>query len=203
MDITIKRLSPELIPDYFDFFDNRAFTDNPPWGGCYCIGFQMTKDADQKALNEKAAAYGGQEGFMRALRECVVSQITSGALRGYLAYVDGKSIGWCNCNDRANYPENAVNGEGIHMPDECRERAVVCFEIAPEYRGKGVATALLTRAVSDAREEGCSAFVAFPEAHADGVREVWDFKGPIRLYEKLGFVLASKEGEPLVMRKEL
>jgi hypothetical protein len=32
MDIQIKRLVPELADDYFDFFENRALTDNPPTG---------------------------------------------------------------------------------------------------------------------------------------------------------------------------
>lgn len=31
---------------------------------------------------------------------------------------------------------------------------MVCFEIAPEYRGKGVAAALLNRVISDAKAEG-------------------------------------------------
>ena len=36
MNITIKRLTPELNKDYLDFFDNRAFTDDNPNGPCYC-----------------------------------------------------------------------------------------------------------------------------------------------------------------------
>lgn len=111
MEITIKPLTAELIPDYFDFFNNRAFTDNPPWGGCYCICWQMTKAEEQaKLVDQVEANGGGEENFMRALREVVVSQITSGALRGYLAYADGVSIGWCNANDKANFPVESANG---------------------------------------------------------------------------------------------
>lgn len=36
MEITIKALIPELIEDYFDFFDNRAFPNNSPFYPCYC-----------------------------------------------------------------------------------------------------------------------------------------------------------------------
>lgn len=28
MNLIIKPLSPELVPDFFDFFNNRAFSDN-------------------------------------------------------------------------------------------------------------------------------------------------------------------------------
>lgn len=201
VEIVIKRLGPELIEDYFDFFDNRAFTDNPPWPGCYCTGFQTTKE-EQDAEFEKIDAYGGgDEGLVRVLRETVVRQITTGALRGYLAYADGVSIAWCNANDRASFPETSANGASVYAPAGRRERAVLCFEIAPECRGKGVATALLDRAIADAREEGCAAVVAFPQSHE--AWDTWDFPGPVRLYEKAGFVRATEPDGRAVMRKAL
>lgn len=202
MEITIKPLTAELIPDYFDFFNNRAFTDNPPWGGCYCICWQMTKAEEQtKLVYEVEENGGGEENFMRALREIVVSQITSGALRGYLAYADGVAIGWCNANDKANFPVESANGARLHAPAEMREKAVVCFEIAPEYRGKGIATALLCRVAEDAAAEGYIAVEGFPQAH--GERNEWDFSGPVRLYEKAGFIKVSDKDGFIVMRKEL
>ena len=42
MTITIRPLTPELSEDYFDFFENRAFTDASPYR-CYCQVFQMSK----------------------------------------------------------------------------------------------------------------------------------------------------------------
>lgn len=138
---------------------------------------------------------------MRALREIVVRQIETEALRGYLAYVDGLSIGWCNANAKANYPEESANGYRLHAPAERREKAVICFEIAPEYRGKGVATALLERVVDDARDEGFAAVEGYPQGHAQ--RDEWDFPGPVRLYEKAGFVKVTGADGALVMRKAL
>lgn len=202
MDITIKPLTKELTADYFDFFNNRAFTDNPPWEGCYCICWQMTKEEEKIQLHDQVEAYGGgEENFMRALSEIVVQQITSDALRGYLAYVDGVSIGWCNANDKANFPIESANGFRLYAPAEKREKAVICFEIAPEYRGKGVATALLNRVVADAKAEGYVAVESFPYAHSE--RDEWDFPGPIRLYEKAGFIKVSEKDGFVVMRKEL
>lgn len=204
MEITIKPLSPELTADYFDFFNNRAFTDNPPWGGCYCTAFQMTKEEEKTELWDQAEAYGGgQENFMRALHEIVVRQITSSTLRGYLAYIDGVSIGWCNVNDKANFPAESANGFRLYAPAEKREKVVICFEIAPEYRGKGVATALLNRAVSDAKAEGYAAVEGFPRGHGYGKRNEWDFTGPVRLYEKLGFTAIARQDGSVIMRMEL
>lgn len=59
------------------------------------------------------------------------------------------------------------------------ERAIVYFEVVPEYRGKGVATALLERTVADATAEGCNAVEGFP--HKRRKRYEWDFTEPIRL----------------------
>jgi len=34
MNLEIKPLTPELAADFFDFFDNRAFTDHTEWSCC-------------------------------------------------------------------------------------------------------------------------------------------------------------------------
>ena len=92
-------------------------------------------------------------------------------------------------------------GARFYAPAEKREKAVVCFEIAPEYRGKGVATALLLRVVDDVKADGYLAIECFPVVRDE--RFEWDYTGPIRLYEKLGFVQTARSGDQVVMRKEL
>lgn len=203
MEIIIKPLTEELAADYFDFLDNRAFTDNSPWGGCYCTGWQMTKEQEKTELLDKMEegfSYG-DENFVRVLREIVIRQITSKALQGYLAYVDGISIGWCNANSKANFPLESANGFRLYAPAEKKEKAVVCFEISPEYRGKGVATALLNRAVADAKAEGYAAIEGFPQIHTE--RFEWDYTGPVSLFEKAGFTAITKQDGSIIMRKEL
>lgn len=202
MEIIIKPLTEELAADYFDFLDNRAFTDNSPWGGCYCTGWQMTKEQEKTELLDKMEegfSYG-DENFVRVLREIVIRQITSKALQGYLAYVDGISIGWCNANSKANFPLESANGFRLYAPAEKKEKAVVCFEISPEYRGKGVATALLNRAVADAKAEGYVAVEGFPQIHTE--RFEWDYTGPVSLFEKAGFTAITKQDGSIIMRKE-
>jgi GNAT superfamily N-acetyltransferase len=201
MNIEIRKLTPELADDFFDFFDNRAFTDNSPEGPCYCTRFQMTKEQEKTEFDQVEAYGGGSTGFMRVLCKIAEQQIKSGALKGYLAFVDGVSIGWCNANDKANFPVESGNGARLHAPAEKREKVVACFEIAPEFRGKGVATAFLQRVVADATVEGCIAVEGFPRKR--GKRYEWDFTGPIRLYEKVGFIKVAEQDKFVVMRKEL
>jgi len=195
MNITIKLLTPELSADYFDFFENRAFTDDSPYR-CYCQMYQMTKEQAKAAFDSAEERDPG-----RISREVAEQQIADGVLRGYLAYVDGKSIGWCNASDRANYPAEPMCDVPFYAPVENREKAVVCFEIAPGYRGKGVATALLNRVIADAKIEGYLAVVSFPVVRDE--RYEWDCQGPIRLYQKVGFVKMAEQDNVVVMRKDL
>jgi GNAT superfamily N-acetyltransferase len=197
MNITIKPLTPELSADYFDFCENRAVTDDSP-SRRSCQIYQMTKEQCQAAYDNAAGKDPG-----RASREVAERQIADGVLRGYLAYADGKSIGWCNAADRANYPAEQRDGEPFHAPAEQREKAVVCFQIAPEYRGKGVATALLDRVIADAKVDEYLAVVSFPFVRSE--RFEWDSAGPVRLYEKARFIkMAETEQDGrIVMRLDL
>lgn len=196
MNITIKPLTPELSDDYFDFFENRAFTDDSPFR-CYCQMHQMTKQ------QEKAAYESADRSDMgRISRQVSATQIDSGVLRGYLAFVDGMAIGWCNANDRASFPTESCTGARFHAPVENKEKALICFEIAPEYRKKGVATALLQRVIDDAIAEGYLAVAAFPVVRDE--RYEWDCRGPAHMYEKFGFVkVVEQENNVIVMRKAL
>lgn len=197
MNLSIKPLTPELAADYFDFFENRAFTDDSAYR-CYCQVYQMSKEQYQAAY-DSITAEGLDPG--RVSREVAERQIADGSLQGYLAYDDGVAIGWCNANDRANYPAEPYYDVPFYAPAETKEKAVICFEIAPEYRGKGIATALLQRFIDDAKAEGYTAVVGFPIMRDE--RYEWDCAGPVRLYEKSGFVRGSKEGERIFMYKEL
>lgn len=55
MNISIKPLTPELSGDYFDFFENRAFTDNSPYR-CYCQMYQMTRAQAKEAFDNADSA---------------------------------------------------------------------------------------------------------------------------------------------------
>ena len=73
-------------------------------------------------------------------------------IQGYLAFDGDLSIGWCNAADIESYSgfvpafaKENICGKTI---------SIVCFEIAPEYRGKGIASAFIERVCNDAKEKG-------------------------------------------------
>ena len=209
-EITIKALTPELIEDYFDFFDNRAFSDGSPYYPCYCNAFNLSLEQLKREVFDKAPEYGeGKEGLRLALRASAWQMVQSGIIQGYLAYDNETAVGWCNANDRMNYYRvgefDLDNVPSDEKPIGCQEKgqikSVVCFEIAPEFRGNGIATALLERVCLDAQNDGYAFVEAYPmkQVHNNALA----FTGSIHLYEKFGFVPFSENENTLVMRKAL
>lgn len=206
----IKPLTVANIDDYFDFFDNRAFSDGSPYAPCYCNCFYLTPEEVKDTISQRAASLGGgMEGLKQALRESAESLIKAGTLRGYLAYEGNLAIGWCNANDRQNYirvgsfnPGKRQETDYYISPGEAgKVKSVVCFEIAPEYRGKGIAKALLQYACEDAGRNGYEKIEVYPQITENF--SSLDFTGPMEMYQNAGFKETGRHGKTIIMEKEL
>ena len=117
-----------------------------------------------------------------------------------MAFIDGVSIGWCNADNKNNY-QRIKKDPFLCGGNTDEVKAIVCFAISPDFRGKGIATALLQKIVDDAKAEGYSAVESYPKLL--NKREPFDYTGPIRLYEKIGFVKTAEQDKIIVMRKDL
>jgi GNAT superfamily N-acetyltransferase len=204
MDIQIKKLTPELINDYIAFFDNVAFTDNDEWAGCYCV-FYHWNDLLETERKEYTAA--GGKCFKRDL---AIKFIQDGILHGYLAYVDGTVVGWCNTNEKASFDalryekwpeiwEKADSTEKVESTEKVK--SIVCFTIAPHMRQKGIATDLLSRVCKDASEEGYAYVEAYPGKDESNIQR--NYHGPYTLYEKNGFSPYKDLERDVIVRKYL
>ena len=170
MEIEIKALTPDFVEDYIDFFDHRAFSDGSPYYPCYCNAFNMSA-IEIDIMREQAKHYGGGvDGWQRSLRESAAQMVKEGRIHGFLAFDNEIAIGWCNANDRMNYyrvgefdlDQVPKDPAPINCQRERQIKSIVCFEISPEYRGKGIATQLLNRVCSDALAEGYEYVEAYP-----------------------------------------
>ena len=110
-----------------------------------------------------------------------------------------KVIGWCNAADIDSY-------KGF-VPDFARDNmcgktiSIVYFEIAPEYRGQGIASAFIEQVCVDAKAKGYVAVEGYAKVIEH--RDEYDFTGPIHLYEKAGFSQIIEQNGVAVMRKLL
>ena len=193
-NIIIKPLTSELSADYLDFFDNRAFTDDNPNGPCYCTSANQDENEIQQMVGEFQ-----HNGVKETVRKYAVEMLKQNRIHGYLAYDGEQSIGWCNAADIDSYvgfvPEFARKitcGKTV---------SIVCFEIAPEYRGKGIASALIDQVCNDAKVNGYTAVEGY--ALLLDKPNDFDYQGPYHLYQKAGFAEVANENGQVIMRKLL
>ena len=192
--IIIRPLTFELNADYLDFFDHRAFTDDNPNGPCYCTSPNQDEAQIQKMIGE-FKSFGVKE----TLRRYAAEMLDRNMIHGYLAYDGDQSIGWCNAADIESY---AGFVPAFARDITCGKTiSIVCFEIAPGYRGMGIASAFIERVCMDAKSKGYAAVEGY--ASLSDQWNDFDYQGPYLLYQKAGFMEVAREKEQTVMRKVL
>lgn len=198
MEIEVKKLTPALLSDWLEYFDNTAFSDEDEWPGCYCMCYHWNERLDRRndwgeTLEQVYKKTGKADNRARAIR-----LIQNGGMQGYLAYHAGKAVGWCNANDKRNY-HTVLSSLFDDAEDTEKVKSVVCFCIAKEMRNKGIATRLLEKVCEDAAYEGYEYVEAYPYSHGQD----HDFHGPLTMYEKRGFIRIGRQEDCIIMRKNL
>ncbi|MFN2520804.1 MAG: N-acetyltransferase family protein [Candidatus Limnocylindria bacterium] len=194
--IEVRPLDDQTLPAFLSLFDGDAFSDNPHWAGCYCMFYETPGD------DWDAGATGAAE--HRAAR---IDLVRKGRARGFVAYADGKAVGWLNAGPRDRY----ANLRGFAEVDDGTGKVglLMCFVVAPSHRGRGVATALLDAACEAFRAEGLQYAEGYPPIvppQKQPFEMPWpahNYHGPLAMYEKAGFERVRDAGRYAVMRKRL
>lgn len=181
-EVEVRSITPDSAADVARFFDLDAFPDNPAWGACYCMFFPRGGKSNEN---------WGEEPWQEN-RKDQMARIRSGKTTGMLAYVDGRMVGWCNATARGELP-----GLGDGADDGVA--SVVCFAIAPPYRGHGIATRLLEGVVADFGDLGFARLEAYPVRDPEDERAA--FHGSLDLFTRVGFALVSDD--PLIVGLDL
>lgn len=194
MELEIKKLTPQNLNDFLTFFETDAHADNPQEDRCYCVCWSAEDHTAPVDLSSP-----------QARRALAVQYVQRGTLQGYLAYAQGRVVGWCNANTKADCQKCSswLRFRRDVLPDApgVRTKSVFCFTVAPAYRRCGVASQLLQRVCADAAAEGFDYAEAYPNCRFTNVFH--DFVGPLSMYEKQGFVPTEKTKTLFVVRKPL
>jgi GNAT superfamily N-acetyltransferase len=166
--IAVKRISPDLSEDFYRLHSAKNGAD---W--CFCAAWSLP---DWEGWGQRTA------GQNRAVRETL---LRADEPDGYLLYLDGEAIGWCQCLRRDRLPKLRA-AYGLE-PDETAW-AVTCILLAPRLRGQGLGHALLGLVLDDLRRRGIRRVEAFPR-RGTGLppEDVWT--GPEGLFTRAGFHL--------------
>lgn len=182
MNISVKRLKPELKDDFLYFFDNVAFTDNEKWSACYCQCYLETP---------------GEEWLQRTAevnRNAAIRRIENQTMSGFIAFDGNNPVGWCHTGLKKNIKAFCEEPDGDAA-------IIVCFIVAPEYRRKGVATALLNYVIDTYRLEGVKYIDVYPSKDLE--RTDINYHGFFKMYQNAGFEVVEEEEDGYLARKQL
>jgi GNAT superfamily N-acetyltransferase len=196
LKVEVRELTPELLDDYLEFFDKDAFTDFPEWSECYC-GFYDTPGDEWDASAESGPAH----------RKARAGLIRSGKAHGLMAFVDNRVVGWCNAQARSSFLNMRRYSTVIDNPAE-QVGSIMCFLVAPGYRGKGIGTLLLNAACDKFRRDRLQVAEGYPTTNPiKRTLEIpWaeeNYKGSLNMYLKAGFKVHRQLERFAIVRKPL
>lgn len=187
-DVTVHLMTEDRVDDWLRFFDHDAFAGNPDWASCYCLEPHVPATPE---LPER---------LWRDTRATVAGRLRGGTTVGYLAYVDGRAVGWVNASLRSDYA--LYQGVDAGGPTPRSVIGVSCFIIAPPFRRHGVASALLDRVIADAPGRAASWIESYPHNEPERT-DAGHFRGPRSMYEARGFQPIEVREHYTVMRRSV
>jgi len=193
--LRVERLTSTRRDDYLRFFDHErgpAFTDNPEWARCYCHFYEVPKALPWADFS------AGQN------RTAMTARIDAGEREGFIAYAGDEVVGWLNAQPRTKLP-HCFARMGIREPRQeaapASAAVIVCFVVAPDWRRRGVAQALLAGALASFEARGIRTVDAFPFKSEDSGKATDHYHGPMPLFQAAGFEVLAEHPNLTVMRK--
>lgn len=157
-------------------------------GGCWCMWWRSTR----REFTER-----GGEGNKQAMKAIV----ESGQVPGILAYYQGKPVGWCSVAPRDQF-DSLNRSPVLKRLDDLPVWSIVCFFIHREWRGKGVAKALIRAAVEYACEQGAQVVEAYPSIpRKEPLLPSSSYMGTPEMYKQAGFTECAQPSQAkMIMR---
>ena len=158
-----------------DFYRLHSAANDHNW--CFCIAWWLEsfEGWDQRTAEQN-----------RALRESVMDR---GDWDGYLLYADGEPAAWCQCclRSKLGHLERRMK-----LSPDPEAWVMSCFFVAPAFRGRGLARALVHSALADLRVKGVKRVEAYPK-RGEGLPADEAWTGPESLFVSLGFTLVRED----------
>ncbi|MCK5645544.1 MAG: GNAT family N-acetyltransferase [Anaerolineales bacterium] len=166
MSLNVKRFDESLRSDFF-----HVHSEKLGCGWCFCVAWWVPS---WEGWSERTAEEN------RKLREVLLE---SGEYDGYILYDDEQPIGWCQVGTHKRLNKLVSQFSLDHGEDVW---AITCFLIAPSYRRRGMANALLEGVLQDLETRGVRTVLAFPKVDPN-LDELALWNGPLSLFLRAGF----------------
>lgn len=184
-----------MLPALF-YYDDRAFSDGNEQKGCYCVWHHWTEQKEE----ERSAMPEAERPFCK--RNYAYELVKNGKLNGFVAVSDGEIVGFCNADLKENYFRHSRDNDpeswdGIEL--DSKVLTIVCYIVAPDMRGMGIADSLLEYACHYVEDNGFDYIEGYP---SDGTFDVRNCGGTDSMYIKRGFQI-TKTGDRIIARKRI
>lgn len=192
MKLIVAPLTPDRWPDLEAVFNARGCSVAR---GCWCMAYRLSGSREPLPPGMTRA---------QANRAGLKALVDAGNPPGLIGYRGKAPVGWVSIGPREAYAK--LQRSPVMKPvDEQPVWSVICFVVPSEYRGQGVARALLEAAVAYARQQGATLVEAYPvdKAVRSNDHDLWF--GTKSMYDKVGFkeVARRKPSRPVVRIKSL
>jgi len=188
--LTVAPLTPDRWPDLETIFNARGCSVAR---ACWCMAYRRS---------------GSREPFppgmsrTQANRAELKALVDAGHPPGLIGYRGKVPVGWISISPREEYAK-LKRSAVMKAVDERPVWSIVCFVVPSEYRGQGVAQALLEGAVAYAKKQGATLVEAYPVDKPGRSKDDSMWFGAKSMYDRAGFkeVARRKPQRPIVRIK--
>jgi GNAT superfamily N-acetyltransferase len=121
------------------------------------------------------------------LRAALREHCAADPVPGVVAYLGDLPVGWCGFGPRSSM-RRLERSRTIPKVDDLPVWSIVCFDVRPGYRRRGVAKALLAGAIEYARVHGAVGLEAYPTDPGVTRRDAtFSYTGFTSMFEAAGF----------------
>lgn len=188
MELKIRPLNMDMAEAFTQYLSGLDFGHAPHWSTCFCRYYYTDCDMD---------TWRGRSGEVN--RAEALEEIQAGRMKGYLAFINDICVGWCSVNDLDRL---------IRMKQELgpfcegkRTACICCFVIHPEYRGKGIARALLNQVIQDYRAAEYEGIIVAPFDNPSEPEK--RYRGTWNMYLEAGFREFARDEDVRILWKDL
>jgi ribosomal protein S18 acetylase RimI-like enzyme len=177
----VRRFEAALRGDFY-----RLHSEANQAGWCFCVAWWAPT---WEGWGDRSAAEN------HLLRNSLCDR---GEYDGYLLYVDDIPAGWCQAGPRDRLVKLARQ---FDLAPDPATWAITCFQVAPAYRRRGLASFLLGETLRDMRARGVRRVEAFPKRGADlQTDDLWN--GPEAMFRAAGFAVVRDDPRRPVLAVE-
>ena len=190
MKLTVAPLTPDRWPDLEAVFKARGCSVAR---GCWCMAYRLSGSRETFPPGMTRA---------QANRASLKALVDAGSPPGLIGYRGKVPVGWVSIGPREGYAR--LTRSPVMKPvDDQRVWSVICFVVPSQYRGQGIARALLDGAIAYARKQGATLLEAYPVDKPGRSNDDQMWFGAKSMYDSAGFeeVARRKPQRPIVRLK--